>query len=138
MKRSNSSSPLAQIVRAFFITSVILLGSFRNFAQQPSSHVNFENGYISYESVQGDEVVLDLHMENILQRKISILIVDAAGEKIFSRTFRDRNIRKKFRISAGTGLLTLIISDPVAKKEQQFKIATNQRHVGEFSVKRVM
>ena len=126
------------IYRAFFITSIIIFCNLRILAQHAAHQVSFENGYIAYEDVQGDEVVLNVRIENHLQRKISIFILDISGDKIFKRSFTEKTISKKFRIPSGTGPVTFVISDPAGKKDQQFKIITNQRYVGEFSVKRVM
>lgn len=138
MKRSNSFSIKRLIARAYFISSVILFCNLSSFAQQPSHQINFKNGSIAYQGVEGDELIFKVNIENNLQRKISLVILDNSGEKIFTRLFSEKTISKKFRIPAGTGPVTFVISDRAGKKDQQFKIIADQRYVSEFSIKRVI
>ena len=138
MKRSNFFPIQTLIAKVYFITSIILFCNLNTFAQQPLHKLNFKNGSIVYQGLDGDELVFNVEIENQIHRKVSIMILDISGEKIYNRSFSEKTISKRFRIPAGTGPITFVISDPISRKDQRFKIVAEQRYVGEFSVNRML
>ena len=135
MKRNVSSLyPTNAFTILFLSIGFLFFCNLPSLAQQSYQQGKLSNASITFRGSADEQLIFNLSVENVVDSKIGVVILDENGGRIFKGTFKGTKIQKLFKLPEDAYSLTFIINNFAEKSIQQFKINTQRRYVEDVTI----